>query len=143
MKKVKKMAFGGSPAQTGMKPPVAKPVWQTVSKAANTSPSAPARPSGLSAVTKSVGEQQALFDKHMAQAAALPPAQRAKFAEQFQRAAASGDPSTVRPGGVSSVKPGALQQLPAGKKKGGAVKAAASRRGDGIAQRGKTKGRMV
>ena len=39
----------------------------------------------------------------------------------------------------------ALQQLGAGRamKKGGAVKSSASKRGDGIAQRGKTKGRIV
>lgn len=39
----------------------------------------------------------------------------------------------------------ALQQLGAGRamKKGGVVKSSASKRGDGIAQRGKTKGRIV
>lgn len=35
------------------------------------------------------------------------------------------------------------QQQPQGMKKGGAVKSSASKRGDGIAKKGKTRGRMV
>ena len=36
-----------------------------------------------------------------------------------------------------------LEKTAIGKKKGGSVKSSASKRADGIAQRGKTKGRMV
>lgn len=36
-----------------------------------------------------------------------------------------------------------LEQRAKGMKKGGAVKSSASKRGDGIAQRGKTRGRML
>ena len=105
----------------------------------------PVMGSGLSAVKQPLAQQQALFDKNMAQAAALPAAQLANFAQQFQQAAARGDPSTVRPGTVMG-KPGDLVRV--GMKKGGMVSSkpkasSASSRGDGFATKGKTKGRFV
>jgi hypothetical protein len=78
-------------------------------------PPATQQPSGLRSVPMSLAQQQAQYDKNMQQAQSLPPAERAKFAEQFQRAAAAGDKSTIRPGtvfgdgsGISQVKPKGL-----------------------------------
>ena len=72
---------------------------------------APQQPSGLRSVPMSLTQQQAQYDQNMQQAQSLPPAERAKFSEQFQRAAAAGDKSTIRPGtvfgdasGISSLK---------------------------------------
>jgi hypothetical protein len=152
---------------------------------------APAKPGGLAAVKPPRAQQQAQFDKNMAQAAALPAAQRAQFAQQFQQAAARKDPSTIRPG-TTMGKPGPIGSMPKSAPAGGMSDAAktyaaaaksamnstnsgtpksgtgpkpgfgaavkqmglgprmksggsvssASKRADGIAQRGKTRGKV-
>jgi hypothetical protein len=45
--------------------------------------------------------------------------------------------------GFGNIQPVKAQQSPMGMKKGGSVKSSASKRGDGIAQRGKTRGKLV
>jgi hypothetical protein len=179
MAKVKKMAFGGL----------------SLSKLSQMrSPAFGARPGGLTAIKSPLAQQQAQYDKNMAQAAALPAAQRAQFAQQFQQAAERKDPSTIRPGTIMG-KPGGLtaanaasaaglQQMAQraaaqtkptglgsamsgpktglgtamgmnklagagvalgkklGMKSGGSV-GSASKRADGIATKGKTKGKMI
>jgi len=175
MKKTKKYGFGGMLGKIG--PAIQKAV------------AAKAPASGLKAIPSSLSAQQALFDRNMAQAAALPAAERAKYNEGFQKAAARGDSSTIRPGttfgngsglksptqtvgqppvpiGPSKLGAAAASRMggmsglggmpnmgrtvinkgvvPGRMKKGGAVKASsASKRADGIATKGKTKGRMV
>ena len=112
----------------------------------------------MSGTKQPLAQQRAQYDKNMAQAAALPAAQRAQFAQQFQKAAERKDPSTIRPGTIMG-KPGAglmgLGMAKAkmagagaalgkslGMKSGGAV-GSASKRADGIATKGKTKGKMI
>lgn len=53
--------------------------------------------------------------------------------------------STTQPGMTQTfnIQPTATAGQPQGMKKGGAVKSSASKRGDGCAMRGKTRGRMV
>jgi hypothetical protein len=105
----------------------------------------PSNPSGLTRNPQSLGQQQAQFDKNMAQAQALPAAQRAQFAQQAQRAAANKDPSTIRPGTTMGKPGGMMSKMKAGggvgASKMGAVKTGSGI--DGVAAKGKTKGTMV
>jgi hypothetical protein len=80
---------------------------------------------------------RAQHDKSMAQPAALPAAQRAQFAQQFQKAA---DITQTRALYDKNMAQSALGKK-LGMKSGGSV-SSASKRADGIAAKGKTKGRM-
>ena len=99
-------------------------------------------------------------DRKEKEAVMAKPLAKASFKEEFAEARAAGD-KTFEWGGKKYTTDMAKPKAPAkrkplpgraaegkmsdvvGAKKGGMVKSSASKRGDGIAQRGKTRGRMV
>jgi hypothetical protein len=139
------------PRETPAPTPTPAPTLEKSRRYLTSATPAPQQPSGLRSIPMSLEQQQAQYDKNMAQMRALPPAEQDRALEQFQRAAAAGDKSTIRPGSVFGDGSGLTSFGGRRMKEGGAVKkmakggsvSSASKRADGCAIKGKTKGKVV